>query len=402
MSLDLFLRVAGVAVAVLPMTLLSGCRDETRQAGVLRVRDSAGVRIVEAVRPVTPSAIEVVAEPLFHLGWGPGGPQFENISGGFIRLDGGVLVVDAGASTLFAVDAAGEAIRTTGGAGEGPGEFQSISSLVPLPADSFLVADDANDRVSFFHDLEHVDDARFQGFFSPALYEPFARRGDGAYWLGPSAWAVGLLAQEAPGWVKAPLLASADFTTFDTVALFPALYNPGDANPIRPGAYFVPSGERIAYLSGDVAQITWLGGDGQPEQIARWDAVPEELTDEDWARYEAGFRERNEGADPATVERILADRRRDWGGDEPLFRFAIGDRTGGVWLTPHEVAEAGASSLYARRYEVVAADGVHMGAVSFPNAIRVLDVTADRVLGVERDEFDVQAIALYRLVRGQE
>lgn len=386
----------GAAVAV--ALTLSACEDETPRSTLVTASDSSGVRVVESGRPESPSLM-VVPEPLFRLGWRSDGPQFQDVSSGFVRLDGGALVADAGANVMFAFEADGAAIGTIGRSGQGPGEFTSMGSAVPLPSDSFLVMDDGNNRVSFYRDLEYVGDARFESFYSPALYAPFAHRADGAYWIGPMAWAPSLVAQEEPGWVDAPLLVTSDFARVDTVRLFPLVYHLTDANPIRPVAQFVASGQRIAFLSSAAAQVTWLDEDGLPEQIARWDSPSAQLTDTDWADYEAGVRARNTNFDPTRLERILAERRRDWGGPEPIFRAAIGDRVGGVWLTPYDVAEGGVSALFVDRYEVIEPDGAHAGSVSFPSPIRLLDVTEDRVLGVERDELDVQAVVMYRLVR---
>ena len=46
---------------------------------------------------------------------------------------------------------------------------------------------------------------------------------------------------------------------------------------------------------------------------------------------------------------------------------------------------------------ILSREGEWLGRVTFPKEIRILQISEDRVLGVETDEFDVQAVVLYRL-----
>ncbi len=74
---------------------------------------------------------------------GAGPTAFESIAGIVGLPDGGLVVLDAGSRELRWFDASGEHLRTTGGRGQGPGEFLAPSVLPQFRSDSLLVFDRA-------------------------------------------------------------------------------------------------------------------------------------------------------------------------------------------------------------------------------------------------------------------
>lgn len=79
----------------------------------------------------------------------------------------------------------------------------------------------------------------------------------------------------------------------------------------------------------------------------------------------------------------------------PLFSRPFGDADGRIWLPsfrPGGVFE-GASD-----YTVVHADGEWVGRVEVSPGFRVLHVAGGLVLGVLKDERDVEIVAVYKLV----
>ncbi len=54
------------------------------------------------------------------------------------------------------------------------------------------------------------------------------------------------------------------------------------------------------------------------------------------------------------------------------------------------------------RYFAIDPSGEWLGAVNMPARFRLLDASEQYVLGVQRDEFDVEHIAAYELVGGNE
>jgi hypothetical protein len=51
-------------------------------------------------------------------------------------------------------------------------------------------------------------------------------------------------------------------------------------------------------------------------------------------------------------------------------------------------------------YSVFSADGVLLGTLRMPTALTILDIGADYVLGLRRDEFDVEYVQLHELRKG--
>jgi hypothetical protein len=79
----------------------------------------------------------------------------------------------------------------------------------------------------------------------------------------------------------------------------------------------------------------------------------------------------------------------------PLFGVIHGDDAGGVWLGEWVPRSIDGIS----RYTVIAPDGQWLGTVELPPRFRVLDIDSanGRVLGVLRDEMDVQSVAVFEI-----
>ena len=71
------------------------------------------------------------------------------------------------------------------------------------------------------------------------------------------------------------------------------------------------------------------------------------------------------------------------------------DDAGRVWLAEYSI---GSRRDGAPAYTVIDTDGVWLGRVAVPPGLRTLDVAGGRVLGVVKDEMDVESIVVYELV----
>jgi hypothetical protein len=54
---------------------------------------------------------------------------------------------------------------------------------------------------------------------------------------------------------------------------------------------------------------------------------------------------------------------------------------------------------YSPNHQVVSKDGEWLGTVSLPQRFEILDIGYDRILGIERDSHDVEAVSVYRIDR---
>ena len=118
---------------------------------------------------------------------------------------------------------------------------------------------------------------------------------------------------------------------------------------------------------------------------------------------EAGLRAGNQMANPgaadAAIDRMtdedMAVYRARIGGPMPLFSIPFGDVEGRVWLPSWR---PGAAREGASHYTVISADGEWLGTVEGPPGLRILDVAHGLVLGVQRDEMDVESVVVYEMV----
>lgn len=76
----------------------------------------------------------------------------------------------------------------------------------------------------------------------------------------------------------------------------------------------------------------------------------------------------------------------------PFHGGVIGDAVGNAWLPVYDLP-----ARLSHRYFVISADGRWLGTVELPGAFRILDIAEDRILVVEENDVDVEAVAVYRL-----
>ena len=374
---------------------LASCSGEAGVGPRVTTRDSAGIGIVanSGVAAVSVSW-SVSPEPIFRIGWGEGDPQFQNVQSGGIGTDRTVVVGDMGSGLVYILDAGGSVVTTVGGPGEGPGEIARLETVLALGGDSILVADGGNRRVALFEGERHLSDRRFENIYAEATYGPIARLADGSFLLTPSAFALRM--EETEHWKSYPVLTTEDFLAVDTVSVVPLLQvlESGDWNPLRHLGGVVRAGGGIAYARSDRAEATWMDLEGRVTRIARWDETPRVATEQDWNRFEEAYRERLGEDISERQEENLRNRREGFGGTLPLFRFVLGDPSGNVWLGEYRLADPTASV-----YRIISSSGEWLGSITFPRDILILDITDTHVLGVETNELDVQAVALYELVK---
>ena len=78
----------------------------------------------------------------------------------------------------------------------------------------------------------------------------------------------------------------------------------------------------------------------------------------------------------------------------PLFRFLHVSRDGDAWLSEYTMFGSPA-----RQFLVFGSNGAVRSWVRFSRPIKILDIRGDRVLGVQTDDSDVEAVVIYRVPR---
>jgi hypothetical protein len=377
--------------------LLSCVESSSNPAGVL-VRDSAGVEIVQNLEPawaegenwrlsVTPTLLIGSEED------GPG-PFFHRITTA-IQLDDRTIVVgDAGSNRLFYFTDEGEPIAEVGREGSGPGEFRSIRQLWKVDSGHLLVYDGLLRRLSAF-------DGR-GGFIethaTSATSTPFGRLSDGSIIGTEQDWNPSEM-----GSIRDPLRVlrfAPDGEILDTLAVVP-----GDQEYRARADGMVlnlelPFGKKQSLVARDSVIVA---GAGDSYEIAVYQVGrglvrllrrPNEelgITDEDMALYREGILGGISRPDlRRTWERILAEA--PVPETRPAYSAIEIDALGNLW-----VQDYGFSGSAATTWTVFTPEGRWLGEVEFPSNLRVTEIGADYVLGVHRNDYDVEVVHCYAL-----
>ncbi len=147
------MHLGPLTLAVAFLAAAAGCDAEPEQLPELayQTRDSAGIVIAEnAGVPAKSERWSVDADPVVSIGGADGPPpaMFVAVTTASRLSDGTIVVLEVETSELRFFDATGTHLRTAGGVGEGPGEFEAAVSFVRLAGDTLLV--DAGDRHLLF------------------------------------------------------------------------------------------------------------------------------------------------------------------------------------------------------------------------------------------------------------
>lgn len=134
--------------------LASACGDAGATRSAAEVRDSAGIRIVTSARPAwgEGEGWRVSAEPSVSIGVLEGDPDYQLYQAlDAARLsDGTIVVANSGTKELRFYDSSGRHIRSVGGEGGGPGEFDGFMFVGVAAGDTIIVWDSSAKRVSRF------------------------------------------------------------------------------------------------------------------------------------------------------------------------------------------------------------------------------------------------------------
>ena len=135
----------------------------------------------------------------------------------------------------------------------------------------------------------------------------------------------------------------------------------------------------------------------------RWRPGPNLLTEELLEHGEAYNRtigRMNYGVSEARLEEIIQEDMSRYramiGQPVPLFGAPFADADGNVWLPTYRPAYPEEGSPYT----VISPEGEWLGQVETPPRFRILDVTEGLVLGVLRDEMDVENVVVHEVVGG--
>ena len=384
---------------------VAACGGDNGRTGdaQVQIRDSADVRIVEyAGVPEVDPPFALAEEPVYRHGANPGDYAFQRISGGRLFPDGGAVVADQGNSEVVMLSPDGTMHNVLARRGQGPGEVIYPYSLFVLGQDSVLVPDrrlvrvtlfagDSVARIAGLPQVSHLGVAGIASSGELMMFDQVPHRS----WVGiEEEWLAGHMS-----------LFNTETGALDTVASYDHFPRdtPGLIKPFRAlGGVTVAAGQFV-HTRSDRPEIIWRLPDGTVTRIVRWRPEPTLLTEEllePVEAYERMMGRINYGVSDARVEEIVREDmsryRATIGQPMPLFGSPFADADGNLWLPSYRMAYPDEGSPYT----VISSDGEWLGQVEAPPRFRILDVAGGLVLGVLRDEMDVENVVAYGLVGG--
>lgn len=402
-SIRLLLATTGV--------LLGACTPGGDGSPLATQRDSAGITIVESVRPAwglpaeadsaDPNAWRIDPEPILDLSESGTGDahSFYQVRGMKRLRDGSLVVLNAGSDEIRQFAADGGFLGSFGGSGQGqgPGEFTNAQQL-EVAGDTILVVD-RDGVISVFgpgpvliretrlarrtHAVHLIDAGRLVARIVPPIPE------------------IGRLTR-VPETLRTYRL---DGSGGDSIGWTPGYedYVVGDMRVVplfQKKAVVDTHGGRIFTGSSDRMQVEEMTATGDTVRLLR--LAPYALAVSE-ARAVA---ERDARLDVPTPQgRPMPPRFRTLIEDMPLptsrpaYADMIVDPTGAIWLRPFRgISEGGGPESWL----VLDPGGRWLGRVVVPEDFHVWDIGIDEVLGVWHDELEVQHPRVLRLERDGE
>lgn len=406
-------------VRFLPLALLAvSCGDSgTRSYSIVGVVDSAGVRIVTSA-PTDAVYAETAAEPALVIGRldGPQEYLFGTITAVARDERGNVVVGDSQANEIRVFDATGVHLRTLGGAGKGPGEFETLSDAWPVAGGNIVATDRGLDRITVFDSTGRVVEttrveqlggseinlnsmfSRGTGGRGTVLHEVTLRSaspvmtGEGTF---HSVMEAALGGEPQVLYVRHRF----DGTLVDTVAegrTRPVIVSQlaGGAVsfaqlPFAPTSSAAGSDRGIAVTGGLAYELSLFDPAGSLVMIARLEDQPPARTEEHLrvrAELEANERESPEELMEQYRGMPLPDTLPGY------TKVRVAD-TGELWAERFRVTgeEVG-------RWDVFAGDGAYLGRVEVPASFAIQEISRSQLVGTIRDELDVQRVEIRDLL----
>ncbi len=384
-------------------TALLACGEATDPTSdpQVQITDSAGVQIIEYPGvPETAPPFALAEDPIYRHGANPGDYIFQFAEAGRLFPDGSAVVADW-YSEVVVLSPDGTTHEVIARVGEGPGEVVNPYALFVMGRDSVLVADSRQSRLTLF-----VGDsvARIVGL-PRAAHFGLAGIGSSGELMMMDRYPYRSWFDIEEEWLAGHMsLFDTETGALDTVAAYDHYPRErrGVMNPIiRPVGEVTVAAGQFVHTRSDRPEITWRLPDGTVTQIVRWRPEPPLLTEallEHGESYNRMIGRMNYGVSETRLEEIIEEdmsRYRDMIGQPvPLFGSPFADAAGNLWLPSYRPAYPEEGSPYT----VISPDGEWLGQVETPPRFRILDVTGGLVLGVLRDEMDVENVVVYEVV----
>jgi len=388
----------------------SGC-SEPASSVAFSVFDSAGIRIVEthSFQWDSGSFWHPSEDPTLQIGSreGDGPLQLFNVSGALRLSDGRIAVLNSGSNTVKVFGEDGAFLFEFGGDGDGPGEFRDLGSIHSLTGDTLLLWDGLRPGFSLFS--TSGDFLRSQRLTPPgsemlAGVEPLLNgllvvRTYASPLTHGGERGVGVYRDPAPVFLfdrTGELLDTLSFFLSTEYALMEVagrtLFG---AAPFAKATYLDVHENRVYVGTAETMEVEVLDPGGEVRTVSRHSGSDLALTEDDQAWYRARMIDmaktpmEQQMLGPVLDAQVFPEAR-------AAYSDLRVDREGAVWLRTGRHFPPLAPS---NEWTVISEEGVFLGTVTFPERFEVFELGTDYVLGLWKDELDVEFIRLYALDR---
>ena len=344
--------------------LFSACGPSDETAPGVVQWDSAGIVIVENPPDLglNTGGWLVEPKPFLSIGAidGPEGTFLDDVTGAHRLQDGRVVVLNAGTQEIRILDKTGTPVRTMGRNGEGPGEFRYLSLGGVLPGDTLVVMDPALRRMSIVHPEA--------GVVRGASMDPGVA-------ANATAWGV-----------------------FDNRTV---LFGRGGVTAESEGVYRQPETYRVSDLDGKLAGVLGEKPGAEANHIpmeSYTTGEPVIITREIWDFYvEHRIETVARDADhERRMRRSMEESSQVLPPAFPAHGALEVDAMDHLWVEEYRIPgdDTHVWSVFDR-------EGVRLARVTLPVPMEVLEIGGDYVMGLVKDELDVEYIQLFLLRRGR-
>jgi hypothetical protein len=379
-----------------------GCQSDSTMERALIRRDSAGIVIVENPGHLANAASSWVVDSVPDLNIGGAEDdehlQLFRVTGAAQLSDGRIVVVNAGTQEIRFFDRGGAFIASVGRGGDGPEEYQ-FPILVPASRYDTLWIFDRGRRLSVLD-----DQGRLLQSIGPRsrLSQPVGIwvgklvTGQGSARAGPDT-PEGMIPNDI-AYEKVDLVTEAHDTIAEFAGFALYVWNVGGTFGFTHVPFDVaPSAavarDRLFITGGEQAEVQAFDTLGKLREIFRTGQPSQPLSQAAFDR--AVDDEVGTAGDPSVATEL---RRRFVNMQRPevmpLFQNLQVDTEGYIWL---EVFRS--DNAQDPEWVVIDPSGRVMGRVSTPRGLTVMQIGRTFVLGLRRDQNDIEHVVRYRLAR---
>lgn len=397
------IRILMIPLLLAPLACAAE-RDGEHSLATL-TRDSADIRIIENPKPPEGSRVwQVGPGPALTIGVREGErpDMLHEVEDATKLPDGRIVIANGGDDELRVFDASGNWLESWGGRGEGPGEFSGLDHVDTWPDDSIIawsgpgssiLVFDADGNFGRSFKLETNDDDAMGFYVFPA-----AVTAAGSILAGqiPSIFdRVRVELRDAEGRLLSSLGEHPGIETHRVesvrgsarmITMYEVIFGPTVAQ--------VPWGDLIVHSLNDRFEIRAFAEDGTLARIVRRDHAARPPT----AEEVAGYIEEQVSAYP---DDIAAEQRGRYESvpvaeNMPAFTSVMVDRRNHLWVEEYELpGEERPGSLWT----VFDAQGRVLGFVETPDGLEIFEIGEDYILGLWRDELEVEYVQVWELER---